>query len=51
MTNFNAKDFKATLATFSDVELEAYKIGIEVLDSCMLNPQKSMIGIIGIKNN
>jgi len=32
-------------------ELKAEKIGIEVLDSCMMVPQKSMIGIVGIKNS
>ena len=45
-SNTNIEDIKIIYN-----ELEAYKIGIEVLDSCMLNPQKSMIGIIGIKNN
>ena len=29
--------------------INADKIGIEVLDSCMMIPQKSMIGIIGVK--
>ena len=29
-------------------ELKAEKIGIQILDSCMMIPQKSMIGIVGI---
>lgn len=31
--------------------LKAEKIGIEILDSCMMIPQKSMIGIVGIRKS
>jgi len=32
-------------------ELKADRIGIELNESCMMIPQKSMLGIIGIKSN